>query len=55
MKSAAESQALLELYKAYCQPKKCLDCDVGKFLLLPTENNSTDCSTTQAVITAGQL
>jgi len=38
IKSAAESQALLELYREYCRPKKCLDCDVGKFLLLPRKN-----------------
>ena len=55
MKSAAESQALLELYKTYCQPKKCLDCDVGKFILSPAENNSTDSPASQAVMTAGQL
>jgi hypothetical protein len=33
--TAAESQALLELNKQYCRQKRCLDCDVGKFLLLP--------------------
>jgi hypothetical protein len=35
IRSAAESQAMLELYREYCLPRKCLDCDVGKFLLLP--------------------
>lgn len=27
--SAADSQALLELHKFYCQEKRCLDCNVG--------------------------
>ncbi len=39
VKSAAESQALLELKKEFCQQKKCLDCDVGKSLLLPSGKN----------------
>lgn len=41
IKSAAESQALLELKKEYCQRKRCLECEVGKFLLLPREENKT--------------
>jgi hypothetical protein len=40
IRSAAESQAMLELYREYCLPKKCLDCDVGKFLLLPGKISS---------------
>jgi len=32
-KSAADSQALLQLKKEYCEPKKCLDCAVGQDLL----------------------
>jgi len=31
---ASSSQALLHLYKNYCQPKKCLQCNLGKKLLL---------------------
>jgi hypothetical protein len=42
IKSAAESQALLELKKEYCQQKKCLECDVGKYLLLPSVRNIPD-------------
>lgn len=33
MVDAAESQALTELKKCYCSAKRCLDCEVGKFLL----------------------
>jgi hypothetical protein len=32
-KNAADSQALLELKKEYCDGKKCLDCAIGKLLL----------------------
>jgi hypothetical protein len=28
-RNAADSQALLELYKSYCTPKRCLECAVG--------------------------
>lgn len=31
--SAFESQAILELYRAYCTPKKCLNCGIGNQLL----------------------
>lgn len=34
-KSAFDSQALLQLYKNYCQSKKCLQCAVGNQLLKP--------------------
>ena len=30
IRSAADSQALLQLHKRYCVPKKCLDCGIGK-------------------------
>jgi hypothetical protein len=30
---AADSQALLQLKKHYCDPKKCLECAIGKLLL----------------------
>jgi hypothetical protein len=30
---AADSQALLELKTAYCDPRRCLECDIGKALL----------------------
>ncbi|MFT4741691.1 MAG: hypothetical protein ACI9L9_002485, partial [Marivirga sp.] len=28
-KSAYESQAFLQLYSSYCQPKRCLNCKIG--------------------------
>ncbi len=31
--NAAEGQALLELKKYYCTPKKCLNCSIGHFLI----------------------
>ena len=31
--NAADSQALLELKKNYCDPRKCLDCAVGQTML----------------------
>lgn len=34
---AADSQALLELKKSYCDPRKCLECDIGKVLLGPRD------------------
>jgi hypothetical protein len=34
-KNAADTQALLELKAHYCDPKKCLECAVGNFLLSP--------------------
>jgi hypothetical protein len=40
IKSAADSQALLELRKEFCRQKKCLDCDIGKFLLLPQDKQA---------------
>ena len=33
-KNAQSSQALLHLYKHYCKPKRCLQCNIGKKLLL---------------------
>lgn len=33
VKTAFDSQALLELYKAYCLPKKCLSCNIGTHLV----------------------
>ncbi len=33
IKTAAQSQSLLELYSQYCNPKKCLSCEVGKEIL----------------------
>jgi hypothetical protein len=36
--SAAESQALLELKTEFCEQKKCLDCDIGKWLLSAPAN-----------------
>lgn len=31
--SSAESQGLLELAKKYCERRKCLDCEIGNYLL----------------------
>jgi hypothetical protein len=31
--SAAESQALIELKKNYCEKKKCVDCSIGNYLM----------------------
>ncbi len=33
IKSAFDSQAILQLYNAYCMPKKCLSCAIGSKLL----------------------
>ena len=33
IKSAADSQALIQLYNFYCSPKKCLTCSIGKQLM----------------------
>jgi hypothetical protein len=38
--NAANSQALLHLYKNYCLPKKCLQCNLGKKILL--QKSETD-------------
>lgn len=32
-RSAWDSQSLLELYSAYCQPRKCLECAIGAAIL----------------------
>ncbi|MDP4213503.1 MAG: DUF2851 family protein [Bacteroidota bacterium] len=39
VKSAAGSQALLELKTEFCQQKKCLECDIGKHLLKSSGKN----------------
>jgi hypothetical protein len=31
--NAAESQALIQLYNMYCIPRKCLDCQIGSYIL----------------------
>jgi hypothetical protein len=33
-RSAAQSQALLELKTCYCNARRCLDCSIGKALLI---------------------
>jgi len=35
VKTAFDSQALIELYNSYCQKRRCLDCVVGSFLIRP--------------------
>jgi Protein of unknown function (DUF2851) len=37
VKKAAGSQALIELKKQFCDPRKCLECEIGKELLQPAE------------------
>jgi hypothetical protein len=37
--NAAESQALLELKKYYCTPRKCLDCSIGLCLIKNNQSN----------------
>lgn len=34
--SACQSQALLQLYRQYCQPKRCLSCAIGNAILNPS-------------------
>lgn len=34
-KSALDSQAILQLYSAYCTQKKCLRCSIGNFIVKP--------------------
>ena len=36
IKTARDSQACLHWYRNYCEPKKCLQCTVGKAILTPT-------------------
>lgn len=38
VQKASCSQALIELKKQFCDQRKCLECDVGKYLLLPRES-----------------
>lgn len=33
VKHAGDSQALIQLYNEYCTPKRCLECELGHFLL----------------------
>ncbi len=33
LNNAGDSQALLEIYNQFCSHKKCLNCDIGKFIL----------------------
>ena len=40
--SALDTQAMIELYNKYCEKERCLDCDIGHFLLKLTENNKPD-------------
>ena len=32
-KNAFESQALIQLFNVYCSPRKCLDCQIGSYIL----------------------
>jgi hypothetical protein len=42
IRSAAESQAILELKNEFCSQKKCLECNIGKWLLQPAAENIPD-------------
>lgn len=44
-RTAADSQALLELKKQYCDEHKCLDCTVGHHLLKMLPTDVTRCAT----------
>jgi len=37
--SVLDSQSSIELKRNYCDLKKCLNCSVGYFILIPTERN----------------
>ena len=37
IKSAAQSQAVLQLKRNYCEAKKCLNCNIGNFLITKNE------------------
>ena len=41
VKKAAGSQALIELKKQFCDQRKCLECEIGKHLLLPPDERSS--------------
>jgi len=40
VKKASGSQALIELKKQFCDQRKCLECEIGKHLLLPIDMRS---------------
>ena len=40
VKKASGSQALIELKKQFCDKRKCLECEIGKHLLLPSDIHS---------------
>lgn len=40
VKKASGSQALIELKKQFCDQRKCLECEIGKYLLLPSDIHS---------------
>ncbi len=40
IKKAAGSQALVELKKQFCDQRKCLECEIGKYLLRPDDKTS---------------
>jgi hypothetical protein len=41
LKTAGQSQGLLHLFKNYCSPKKCLQCQVGQSLLEPKDTSAS--------------
>jgi hypothetical protein len=41
LRNASQSQAFLEIFSELCDRKRCLNCDIGKYLLRD-ENNSED-------------
>ncbi len=44
VKTAFDSQALLELYSSYCHPKRCISCSIGNKVIRATKNKANDSS-----------
>lgn len=45
LRNALESQAMLHLYKEYCEPHKCMHCRIGCWLLKQKQTTNRDYST----------
>jgi hypothetical protein len=37
VRNAAQSQALIQLKRKYCEAKKCLNCNIGNYLITKNE------------------
>jgi hypothetical protein len=55
IRDAAASQALMELKKTFCEKHKCLDCEIGKYLLKSGWSRPDAESAYQTSTTDGQL